>query len=451
MESSVEDSVRAKMESMRVICDREITINEQKMDSVTASFLQSLESIKAKSRATVQNQSKLEKMKADLRKAEDELVKVLAVKTRKEAKQMATRDSISVTKARLEELKRNVEAQRARRDDYSAIISQQSLGDLLLFYWLVGYTFRFSFFILVPSIALATTAEKTKQDLERKGQIQQAISWYNRVLGFHIEGGHGVRFTFSNINMKNPNEEYSFTIRHADDTYTLLYCDPPLNDIKELIQELNRTNGLFKFVRIMREKFEEAATVGIFSSSATVFLTLLSELATGRSTFLFSKMLFYFTNAADRLSSQSSTLHQDYCTISVSAPSFSVSTDRSESPAKTNEYQIQRGEVNRQVNEVIHGHESPTKKNQLHIQHGEVSRQSKKANHGRNVNPALLSPGSASTPRRSTRIKDSNLSLGIKGEIRLFHTGFDSSYMLQVSSFTCRILVLAVVLISDVI
>lgn len=105
------------------------------------------------------------------------------------------------------------------------------------------------------------------------------------------------------------------------------------------------------------------------------------------------------------LSSQSSTLHQDYCTISVSAPSFSVSTDRSESPAKTNEYQIQRGEVNRQVNEVIHGHESPTKKNQLHIQHGEVSRQSKKANHGRNVNPALLSPGSASTPRRSTRIK----------------------------------------------
>lgn len=338
----MEDSVRTKMESMRVICDREITINERKMDSVTASFLQSLESIKAKARATIQNQSKLEKMKADLRKAEDELVKVLGVKTRKEAKQMATRDSISVTKGRLEELKRNVEAQRARRDEYSAIISQQSL-------------------------ALATTAEKTKQDLERKGQIQEAISWYNRVLGFHIEGGHGVRFTFSNINMKNPNEEYSFSIRHADDTYTLLYCDPPLNDIEELIQELNRTNGLFKFVRIMRETFKEAPTCG--------------------------------------LSSQSSTLHQDSCTISVSAPSFSVSTDRSESPAKTNEYQIQHGEVNRQVNEVIHGHESPTKKNQHYIQHGEVSRQHKKANHGRNVNPALLSPGSASTPRRSTRIK----------------------------------------------
>lgn len=89
----------------------------------------------------------------------------------------------------------------------------------------------------------------------------------------------------------------------------------------------------------------------------------------------------------------------------MSAPSFSVSTDRSESPAKTNEYQTQHGEVNRQVNEIIHGRESPTEQNQHHIQHGEVNGQSKKTNHGRNDNPALLSPGSVSTPRRSIRIK----------------------------------------------
>lgn len=75
------------------------------------------------------------------------------------------------------------------------------VSSLLLLLW------QFSFFILVPSIALATTAEKTKQDLERKGQIQEAISWYNRVLGFHIEGGHGnqcnyvpfILFSFSSL------------------------------------------------------------------------------------------------------------------------------------------------------------------------------------------------------------------------------------------------------------
>ena len=43
----------------------------------------------------------------------------------------------------------------------------------------------------------------------------------------------------------------------------MLDCDPHLNDTKGLIYELNETNGLFKFVRIMREKFQEAAALGI--------------------------------------------------------------------------------------------------------------------------------------------------------------------------------------------
>lgn len=42
----------------------------------------------------------------------------------------------------------------------------------------------------------------------------------------------------------------------------MLDCDPHLNEIKELIRELNRTNGLFKFVRDMRLKFQEAAAQG---------------------------------------------------------------------------------------------------------------------------------------------------------------------------------------------
>lgn len=41
---------------------------------------------------------------------------------------MATRDSISAVKARVEELKRNVQVQRSRREEYGSIISRQSLG-----------------------------------------------------------------------------------------------------------------------------------------------------------------------------------------------------------------------------------------------------------------------------------------------------------------------------------
>lgn len=53
------------------------------------------------------------------------------VKTRKEAKQMEIKDSISATRARVEELERIMQAQRARRDDYAAVISQQSLSNIL--------------------------------------------------------------------------------------------------------------------------------------------------------------------------------------------------------------------------------------------------------------------------------------------------------------------------------
>lgn len=55
----------------------------------------------------------------------------LTVKTRKEAKQMATRESISATRARIQELQKSVLVQRARRDEYATIMSQLSLGIII--------------------------------------------------------------------------------------------------------------------------------------------------------------------------------------------------------------------------------------------------------------------------------------------------------------------------------
>ncbi|KAF2315884.1 hypothetical protein GH714_040679 [Hevea brasiliensis] len=196
-----------RMESLRLICDREIPVALQKVDSFAATFDHFLDS----TTSTLDETSK--------------------IKTRKEAKQLAIRDSISATRARIEELERTLQVQRARRDEYAAIISQQSV-------------------------------EKGNRDIEHIGEIQEAILWYNKVLGFQIEGGRGVKFTFNYINVSNPYEEYNFTIRHEEDTYSLLACKPHLNDTKDLLRELNRTNGLFKFVRIMREKFQEAASLG---------------------------------------------------------------------------------------------------------------------------------------------------------------------------------------------
>ena len=91
-------------------------------------------------------------MKADLRQAEDELVKVLAgiikvsnfesfyffeylhfffyvlVKTRKEAKQMGLRDSISATQSRIQLLKRSLQLHKSNKEEQSKTISHRLQG-----------------------------------------------------------------------------------------------------------------------------------------------------------------------------------------------------------------------------------------------------------------------------------------------------------------------------------
>ncbi|KAK3020505.1 hypothetical protein RJ639_045447 [Escallonia herrerae] len=225
MQSRAEDSVRAKMEELRLVCDKEISIQTHRLDTAVSSFKKSLDLIKAKGHDTAQTQAKIGTLKAQLREVEDDLVKALAVKTRKEAKRMATMDTIAATKARIEEIKTLVEDRRARTTEYATIISQQ---------------------------------------------------------------------------------------------IDVLDCDPLLNATEELISELNKNNGLFKFVRTMREKFQEAAGCGTFP--------------------------------------QVMHLDEDLSTISVSASVPSVSTDsRGESP--TIQKELQAGETNRYPKKVNKGRE----------------------------------------------------------------------------------------------
>ncbi|KAL0441025.1 UNVERIFIED_CONTAM: hypothetical protein Sradi_0041400 [Sesamum radiatum] len=193
---------------------------------------------------------------------------------------MAIEESVSVIKARVEELKGIVEDQRGRKNEYAAIISQQSE-------------------------ALTACKDKCNQNREHREQIEEAISWYNKVLGFRIECGH------------------------------VLNCDPHLSDTKELVYELNKTNGLFKFVRTMREKFQETVARGIALHGAS--------------------------------------LDQDSSIVSVSAPVASVSSD--------------------------HRYESPLKEKGL--QFSESNSKSRKVGKGHIVH----SPGSASSLRRSSRLK----------------------------------------------
>uniref|UniRef100_M4DNI7 Kinetochore protein SPC25 n=1 Tax=Brassica campestris TaxID=3711 RepID=M4DNI7_BRACM len=50
--------------------------------------------------------------------------------------------------------------------------------------------------------------------------IKDAISWYKQALGFNVEAGHGVKFTFTNIDAKRPTREFSFTVHYGNDIYS---------------------------------------------------------------------------------------------------------------------------------------------------------------------------------------------------------------------------------------
>ncbi|XP_017413100.1 kinetochore protein SPC25 homolog isoform X4 [Vigna angularis] len=183
------------MESTISICDAEISLQTQKINAFTASFSESLHSLLHTVQETARCQVQLDEAKAKLRDTEDDFVKALAVKTRREAKRMALVDAIASTKARVEELDASFREQRTKKQAYAAIISQQSLD-------------------------LTVSEGELNESVEQKDETQEVISWYNTVLGFHVKGGRGVKFTFKNINMNNPHEEYFFTILHGKDTYS---------------------------------------------------------------------------------------------------------------------------------------------------------------------------------------------------------------------------------------
>lgn len=215
-------------------CEAEITQQIHTVDAFAASFSKSFQSIKTTAQQTAKTQVQLDEVKDKLKEVEDELVKVLAEKTRKEAKRMALLDAIASAKARVGNLNSSIQEVRTRKQEYNSFLSQQSLS----------------------------SEGRLNEGIEHTDETQEAISWYNRVLGFHVKGGRGVKFTFKNINLMNPNEEYSFTVFHDKNTYTLLRCEPSFDGIEELVHELNKTDGLFKFVRVMRKKFQEALTQG---------------------------------------------------------------------------------------------------------------------------------------------------------------------------------------------
>ncbi|XP_039118847.1 kinetochore protein SPC25 homolog [Dioscorea cayenensis subsp. rotundata] len=230
--------MQRRMAELRESCAVEIGHHTESAGLAADYFNRSLLSLRSATSQTLAHREKLGKLKDYLSDLEADLEQILAVNSRKEAKHASTVESLSSTVNKIEELKEIVKDQREKKDAYASIIRQQLH-------------------------ALTALEEKCDQEISNRESIEEAILWYSRVLGFRTEGGEGVKFIFDKIDVKRPEKEYSFTVRLDGDVCDLLHCDPHLENLDKLIKDMNETNGLFKFVRLMREKFQAAALNGI--------------------------------------------------------------------------------------------------------------------------------------------------------------------------------------------
>ncbi|VAH70284.1 unnamed protein product [Triticum turgidum subsp. durum] len=181
---------------------------------------------------------KLNALKGQLRGLEAGLAEALSTQLKKESECKLTSESISNATATNEQLRGLLLDQRARRDEFANVISHQ---------------------------LQAIEALEANVDVMGKKNLDEAIMWYNKFLGFRVVAGEGVKFVFSKVDMQSPDDEYSFCIKVNKDEYSLIQCTPLLKDTEELVKDLNCTNDLFKFVRIMRARFQ-AAAIKVFCS-----------------------------------------------------------------------------------------------------------------------------------------------------------------------------------------
>ncbi|KAK3166626.1 hypothetical protein QOZ80_1AG0048250 [Eleusine coracana subsp. coracana] len=190
---------------------------------------------------TVSRRARLHELKLQLRKHEADLAQALTFQASKRSTYKLISESNSNTTATNEQLRSLVVEHKAKRDDYTNIISNQLKA--------------------IESLEADNAARGDKN-------LDEVIMWYNKFLGFRVVGGEGVKFVFNKIDLQSPDKEYFFSIKLTKEKYTLLQCVPLVEGSKELLNDLNCDNDLFKFVRIMRERFQAATIRGVLPSGS---------------------------------------------------------------------------------------------------------------------------------------------------------------------------------------
>ncbi|CAN6326420.1 unnamed protein product [Urochloa humidicola] len=191
-------------------------------------------------------QEQLKGLKEQLRDFQSQLTETLSVQLCKESKSKLSTESISDAIAMIEQLSISVSDLKDKRDKRTVLISDQLQ-------------------------ALGPLEAKSNEDAALLEKIEEAVSWYEKFLGLQTVGQEeGVKFVFNKIDQQSPEKECSFCINFDKDKYNLLKCDPHIKDVEELLKDLNLSDHVTKFLRIIREKFQSSTMNGTLPISPVV-------------------------------------------------------------------------------------------------------------------------------------------------------------------------------------
>ncbi|KAM3399730.1 hypothetical protein ACQJBY_004890 [Aegilops geniculata] len=240
------DQPRSKMAEDMAACERRIAAGRDRFASASAAVRAAALSALSDAYQPLSRREDLDGLKKRLRDLEADLGGALSLKLVMESKCERLRESISASAATSGQLSDLVTDQRNRSERHAALISN------------------------VLEAAEAFEA-KNDEDVTLMKDMEKAICWYQKRLGFQaVVEGEGVKFVFDKVDLQSPEKEFSFSLKFDKDGYTLLRCSPPVEDSEELAKDLNLTNDLVKFVRIIRRRFQAAALNGDLPVSPAV-------------------------------------------------------------------------------------------------------------------------------------------------------------------------------------
>ncbi|XP_038044651.1 kinetochore protein Spc25-like [Patiria miniata] len=93
----------------------------------------------------------------------------------------------------------------------------------------------------------------------RLRELNKAGGLYQDRLGLQFKniGDGQLQFAFTQLDPKDHNRVFFFTIKIENNKYNLKDCNPNIEGLEKMVDELNESNNLMKFVVATRRKFKE--------------------------------------------------------------------------------------------------------------------------------------------------------------------------------------------------